>query len=295
MASGMLVVAARPEKPCKWTFRRGSKTWRDLEGIGVANCSQLPSGRPTERNQICSKPERCLLRSTTSFGLIRVSRQLGFTLLAAVVPLLIAIPTLIYLVRYTKSTVDLRNEAAKQSRIQGEAYEASIMPLLVARFSTVELAGNHRDAVVLQNIGKGPALGVQVDPIETAQGVVSFDYIPVIEPGNTAALVCVRNTPEPQTYTTPERDADALQRNSVLYGYARHYILGTSHELKIVTRSMSTPYTSSFTRWNSVVAMISPSWCTLAAHPAGPSARALGGGLFKLKALRRAAPRLQDP
>jgi len=163
-----------------------------------------------------------------------------FTLFAALVPLLISVPTILLLVKYTRSSVDLRNEAVKQSEIQSETYEASVMPLLVVQLSRTKLSGNLQAySVAVHNVGNGPALGVQVDPIQTPQGVVHFDYIPMIEPGKEAPLICVRNTPEPETRTMPEQIRDSSIHEARLYQYARHYVLANSDDLKITTHSLS--------------------------------------------------------
>lgn len=145
---------------------------------------------------------------------------------------------LYYLYKYTRRTTELRDEARRQTAIQSEAYEAAVMPLLVAEFSEWQLRPRiTTDAVVLRNIGKGPALGVQVEPIRTGTSTAQFDYIPLLEAGASTPIICVRETPRAPSY--PEQNcAGDLER---LVGYARQYVMVwcTEDPLRIVARSLS--------------------------------------------------------
>jgi hypothetical protein len=166
-----------------------------------------------------------------------------FTLFAALFALIIGIPTVFYLLKYVRLTAGLRVEAQQQTVIRGDAYEATVMPLLVAEFGSWKLSDSlSPDAVVLRKIGKGPALGVQFAPLRTATSTVIFDYIALIEPGGTVPLACVGDTPAPPDYPTPEQSRDERQRLfERLYGYARWYVLKfpDTYELKVETRSLS--------------------------------------------------------
>jgi len=165
------------------------------------------------------------------------------TIGGGVAALVVGIPTLTYLVKYTRRTSELRDEARRQTAIQGDVYEASVMPLLVAEFGVLAQKGDApTDAVLLRNLGRGPALGVQVEPIRRGANLVRFDYIPIIECGGSAPIVCIKGTPAPSNYDSDSATVDHVLPAGVLHRYARHYILGHSSaddNIKAVTRSLS--------------------------------------------------------
>ena len=170
---------------------------------------------------------------------------------AGLVALAVGFVTLVYLIKYTRRTGELRDEAKSQTRIQSEMYEASGMPLLVAEFGSCQEGIKHStDAVLIRNLGRGPALGVQVDPIVVGHLKVRFDYIPIIECGGKKPLVCVKDTPMPAGYSRAQQLSDACtagdssnyNSSGFLHRYARYYVLAhdsSNGEIKIVTQSLS--------------------------------------------------------
>jgi hypothetical protein len=170
---------------------------------------------------------------------------------AGLVALAVGFVTLVYLIKYTRRTGELRDEAKSQTRIQSEMYEASVMPLLVAEFGSWQEGTNPTtDAVLIRNLGRGPALGVLVDPITVGDLQVRFDYIPIIECGGTKPLVCVKDTPMPEGYSRVQQliddhtagDSSNHNASSFLHRYARSYMLAhdsKNGDIKVVARSLS--------------------------------------------------------
>lgn len=162
------------------------------------------------------------------------------TLIAALSTLAIGIPTLLYLIKYTRRTEELRIEAGKQTAIQSDSYEASVMPLLVAEFGEQIFGRIRCPAVLLKNIGRGPALGVEFCPVCDASGITNFDYIPVIGCGESQPLICARVEKAPDAPREQGSEQAAIERSQLCQS-ARDAVLRYSgtDELKVMTRSLS--------------------------------------------------------
>jgi len=103
----------------------------------------------------------------------------------------ILVGTGIAIVWYTVETYYLRRESMRQT-------DALIHPLLIAGIDKIESrdTGRYEDTVVVRNVGKGPALYVEVEDVELAhpdlgQIVTRFQIIDVVPVGERVVVGAV--------------------------------------------------------------------------------------------------------
>jgi hypothetical protein len=149
--------------------------------------------RADQRRGRSSRPEACLNRLFQKLKLRLLLLLIGTavaTVLIGVVyrcwgkdeaTLAVYWLTAIIVLAYTYETHGMRREMVRQNEI-------AIQPLLVTSVAPAEVKEDYRyEALIVHNIGRGPALFVRIDPIAIAEGHnIDFEVVDYVEAGKSA-------------------------------------------------------------------------------------------------------------